>query len=112
MLKIKKMTIFTKSVIFCLVCSIIAIVLLLITMKYVNTAGIDITSFEAGNVVDKAAYMCYQAMGNVFGFAAITASITNLFFAYYMFTLVLGSVVVLASFLLFWVSKMIMRIAG
>lgn len=112
MLKIKKMTIFTKSVLYCLVCCIIAIVLLLITMKYVNTAGIDITTFSAGNIADKIAYLCYSVIGSVFGFATISGSIVSLFFAYFFFVLIIGAVVILVSFLLFWVSKMIMKIAG
>lgn len=111
-MKIRRINLFTKSVIFAAGCCGVAIILLLITMKYVNTAGLDITSMASGNVADKIAYLCFQVVSSVFGFASVSNAIIGLFFSYFFFVMIVASCVILVAFLIFWLTKNIMKIGG
>lgn len=111
-MKIRRINIFTKSILFAASCCGVAIILLLITMKYINTAGLDITAMASGNVADKIAYLCFQVVSSVFGFASVSNAIVGLFFSYFFFVMIVAACVILVAFLIFWLTKNIMKIGG
>ena len=108
----KKISLFTKSILYCLITAIISFLFIFIMSKYCEASAIDITTILNGNTSSGIFASCYNLIINVFGVNNLIASFVGGWFAIWFILLIVGAVCVLASFLIYWLARVIMSVAN
>lgn len=111
-MKTKRLNIFTKSVIYCLVCAIIALVFVAMINKYAMNTGATMGDILNGLDSSKIFYLAYSALNNIFGFNAEIGAYVGLWFASFFVVLIVGAVVVLISYLIFSIAGIMGRVGA
>lgn len=100
-MKIKRFTIFTKSVLYCLICAIIAFAFIVIINKYAISLNANIGDILEGLEQNKIFYQSYSVLNNVFGFNEAIGAYVGGWFAIFFSIAIVGAVVILISWVIF-----------
>ena len=100
-MKIKRITIFTKAVLYCLICAVIAFAFMVIINKYAISLNATISDILEGLEQNKIFYLAYSTLNNVFGFNEAIGAYVGGWFAIFFTVAIVGAVVILISWVIF-----------
>ena len=111
-MKIKRLTIFSKAIIYSLVCGLIALVFIMIISKYAAATGATMGDILADLETTKIFYLAYSSLNNVFGFNAAIGAYVGGWFAIFFVVLIVGAVVILTAYTIFAVAGIMGRVGA
>lgn len=100
-MKIKRISLFSKTIIYCLICAILAFAFIALINKYAISQNATIGEILAGLEPNKIFYLAYSTLNNVFGFNAEIGAYVGGWFAIYFTISIVGAVAILISWVIF-----------